>query len=76
MGVGPEALSTDHGRTEPAKQVDQPVDPGAPARMQPYGPGRELRRLIWIRPFLRGPDLEESLQIRASRVQPGQPRRG
>lgn len=39
-------------------------------RHQAYGPKLALRKLIWIRPHLRGPDLSESVSIRAQKVQP------
>lgn len=38
-------------------------------RWQTHGPRHSLRKLIFIRPHLRGPDLAESVTIRAARVQ-------
>lgn len=43
-------------------------------RWQAHGPRHSKRKLIWIRPHMRGPDLAESEQIRAKRV-PGAKRK-
>lgn len=39
-------------------------------RQQAFGPGLKEHRLVWIRPHVKGPDMAESLAIRAARVQP------
>lgn len=43
-------------------------------RWQAYGPRHSLRKLILIRPHLRGPDLAESEAIRAGKVEPARRR--
>jgi hypothetical protein len=37
---------------------------------QPYGPRNTLRKVIWIKPHLRGPDMYETLETKAKKVQP------
>jgi hypothetical protein len=41
-------------------------------KQQAYGENRQLRRMIWIRPYLRGPDMAESLKVAAMKVQKAQ----
>lgn len=43
-------------------------------RWQAHGPKHQLRKLIFIRPYMKGPDLAESLTIRAAKVQPARRR--
>lgn len=41
-------------------------------KKQAYGEGNQLRKMIWIRPYLRGPDMVESLRVAAMKVQKAQ----
>lgn len=41
-------------------------------RLQPFGTGRVERKLIWIKPHIKGPDLAEALRLSGGKVQPGQ----
>lgn len=36
---------------------------------QPYGPGNSLRRPLWIKPYIRGPDMADAMRLNAKRVQ-------
>jgi len=42
-------------------------------RVQPCGPSLRKTRLVWIRPYVKGPDFAATLEIRAARVQPARP---
>lgn len=55
--------------TPPGRKLDHQVWVTGHWRHQPYGPGRQRRKLIWIRPHLRGPDRAEEMRIRASKIQ-------
>lgn len=41
-------------------------------KMQPYGEGRTMRKMIWIRPYVKGPDVAEVMKVRAAKVQRAQ----
>lgn len=43
-------------------------------RLQAVGPGRRERRLTWVRPFLKGPDMGEALGAHMAKVQPARER--
>lgn len=55
------------------RKLDHPVWVRGHWRQQAHGANRALRRTMWIRPHLRGPDVDESLTIRAARVQRAMP---
>jgi hypothetical protein len=52
--------------------LDHPVFVRGHWRNQPCGVGRNARRMIWIRPYRKGPDMADSMKIRASKVQRAQ----
>lgn len=56
------------------RKLDHPVWVSGHWKRQAYGEGRAYRRELWIRPYRKGPDFEESLRIRAAKVQPAQHR--
>lgn len=61
-------LDVEATRTGKRWTLDRQVWVRGHYRQQAYGPGRLERRVVWIRPFLRGPDAAESMAIRAARV--------
>jgi|SRR5262245_21395450 len=64
------AIDEDGGRTY---TLDHPVWVRGHWRQQPFGPGRLERRLIWIRPYQKGPDMAASMKVQAAKVQRAQP---
>jgi hypothetical protein len=52
--------------------LDHPVWVRGHWKQQPYGEGRILRRLIWIRPYRKGPDMADSMKIKIAKVQRAQ----
>jgi hypothetical protein len=50
--------------------LEHPVWVRGHYRNQAHGPGHQLRKIIWIKPHRRGPDMADSVRIRAARVQP------
>ena len=63
------AIVADGGRTW---SLDHPVWVKGHWRDQPYGQGRALRRVIWIRPYQKGPDMAASMTVQAAKVQRAQ----
>jgi hypothetical protein len=51
------------------RTLDHPVWVRGHWRLQPVGVGRQLRKTIWIRPYVKGPDVADSLAIRAAKIQ-------
>ena len=64
------AIDEDGGRTY---KLDHPVWVRGHWRQQPYGPGRTERRLQWIRPYQKGPDMAASMTVQAAKIQRAQP---
>lgn len=69
LTVDPEAPRPDTPSETPRRKLDHQVWVTGHWRRQPYGPGRQYRKFIWIKPHLRGPDRAEELRIRASKIQ-------
>ena len=55
-------------------KLEKPVWVSGHWRQQPVGTGRKQRRMVWIRPYRKGPDFDETLKIRAARIQPAKPK--
>jgi hypothetical protein len=53
-------------------KLEKPVWVSGHWRQQKVGVGRKGVRVVWIRPYRKGPDFDETLKIRAARVQPAQ----
>lgn len=51
------------------RTLDHPVWVRGHWRLQPVGVGRALRKTIWIRPYVKGPDVADALTIRAAKIQ-------
>ena len=67
-GERPERLSGAAGDGASGRRLDHQVWVTGHWKEQPYGPGHELRRPQWIKPYLKGPDMAESAQLRVGRV--------
>lgn len=63
-------IAVDGGRTY---KLDHPVWVRGHWRKQPYGAGRAQYRIIWIRPYQKGPDLAASMKVQAAKIQRAQP---
>lgn len=61
-----------HSTSTEGRSLDHPVWVRGHWKRQPYGEGRLLRRMIWIRPYLKGPDTAEYMKARAAKVQQAQ----
>jgi hypothetical protein len=56
-------------------KLEKPVWVSGHWRKQPYGHKQEKKiRMVWIRPYRKGPDFDETLKIRAARIQPAKPK--
>lgn len=65
-------LNFDHGESTPTGrhwQLDRQVWVRGHWKNQFYGEGRLLRKMIWIKPYLKGPDVADSLRVTAMKVQ-------
>ena len=63
-------IALDSGRTW---TLDHPIWVKGHWRQQPYGAGRALRKVIWIRPYQKGPDMAASMRVHAAKIQRAQP---
>lgn len=54
------------------RTLDHPVWVRGHWKRQVHGEGRVFRRIIWIRPYLKGPDTAEYMKTRAAKVQQAQ----
>lgn len=58
----------------PGRGLDHQVWVSGHWKQQPYGPRASLRRPLWIRPYLKGPDMAESAKLRVGIVRRAGPR--
>ena len=62
------------GASRTGHQLDHQVWVTGHWKQQPYGPQGSLRRPQWIKPYLKGPDLAESAQLRVGIVRQAESR--
>lgn len=67
--VGGREPETDVVGTGTGRKLDHQVWVSGHWRRQPYGPKSALRKTIWIKPTLRGPDQAESMAIAVKKIQ-------
>jgi hypothetical protein len=74
VGEEARAAAPQEPGTEKAWTLDHQIWVSGHWRLQAYGTKRAFRRPMWIRPYVKGPDMAESLEVKAARLQPGQPK--
>ena len=73
--VGGRGLATQSpSQAGSGRKLTRPVWVRGHFRNQPFGPKRSQVKLIWIRPYVRGPDFAETIETSAQRVQPAERR--
>lgn len=55
-------------------KLEKPVWVSGHWRQQKVGHGRKQIRMVWIRPYRKGPDFDETIKIRAAKIQPARSR--